>query len=232
MTDLLTIIIPALNEADEIRTCLQSLQSLRQHGHEVIVVDGGSQDETIALSYPLADQVLLSPRGRAQQMNLGARNAHNEMLLFLHADTLLSNISANRLSSTLNCTGNYWGRFQLCLSGGKWQYRIIETLINTRSMLTGISTGDQTLFVTRSLFNRVGGFPDIPLMEDIAICQRLKHYSRPICLHDTVVTSSRRWEQNGVIPTILMMWYLRLAYSIGVSPRTLARHYYTVDVGQ
>ncbi|MEO6696754.1 MAG: TIGR04283 family arsenosugar biosynthesis glycosyltransferase, partial [Gammaproteobacteria bacterium] len=164
-------------------------------------------------------------RGRARQMNLGAATACGEILLFLHADTRLPQNAGAVIHSGLAQTGARWGRFDVRLSGRPPLLRVVEALMNWRSRLTGIATGDQAIFVRRDLFERAGGFPDIPLMEDIALSRILKRFSRPFCVRERVITSSRRWEQHGIVRTIFLMWRLRLAYALGADPEQLVRRY-------
>ncbi len=222
----LSIIVPVLNEAPAIAQTLLALQPLREAGHEVIVVDGGSHDDTIPRSEPYADKIVQGPRGRSRQMNAGAKLANHEIFLFLHGDTLLP-LEADRLIiEGVKATGSLWGHFDVKLSGKHPLLRVIETLMNWRSRITGIATGDQALFVKRDLFEAIGGFPEIELMEDIAISRILKKYGRPLCLSQRVLTSSRRWEEKGFSRTILLMWFLRLAYFFKVNPTRLARLYY------
>ncbi len=221
----LSIILPTLNEAATITTTLQRLQPLREAGHEVIVSDGGSDDSTIAQANPLADQLIEAPRGRAKQMNAGANAASGELLLFLHADTLLPEHAVELIGQGESTEKRRWGRFDVRLSGHHPLLRVVEFMMNQRSRLSGIATGDQALFIERSLFKTVGGFPEQPLMEDIALCQRLKPYGRPLCLSARVITSSRRWEQHGILRTIFLMWRLRFAYFCGQSPERLAARY-------
>jgi len=221
----ISIIIPVLNEAEHIDSTLTCLEPLRQQDHEVIVVDGGSQDETVELASRRADKVIQTTPGRAQQMNLGARQASGEILWFIHADTLVSKYAAQQIDNVMKNERNHWGRFDIRLSGKHLLLRVVERLMNLRSCLTGIATGDQGIFVRRTCFEAIGGFRPIPLMEDIEISRRLKKWSRPCCIHETIITSSRRWEQNGVLRTILLMWRLRLAYALGVSPEKLAHEY-------
>jgi rSAM/selenodomain-associated transferase 2 len=223
-TKKISIIIPVLNEAEIINPSLQRLQPLRSLGHELIVVDGGSADETIALAAPLSDRVLQSDRGRALQMNAGAKASSGEVLWFLHADTHIQDDSHRLLCDVLS-SGYCWGRFDVRLSGRQWLLRIIERMMNLRSCLTGIATGDQGLFMTRRIFNQVNGFPLIPLMEDIEISKRLNKLSRPACVRQAIITSSRRWEQNGIFRTVLLMWRLRFLYWLGVPAERLRRHY-------
>jgi rSAM/selenodomain-associated transferase 2 len=220
----LSVIIPALNEACCIRDILRQLQALRAQGHEVILVDGGSCDETIALAQPLVDQLLPAPPGRALQMNLGAQAASGRVLWFLHADTRVPDQAARLIIEAVQQAGS-WGRFDVRLSGDKVLLRLVERMMNWRSRLTGVASGDQGIFVTRELFEQIGGFAELPLMEDIDLSRRLKSEQRPVCLRDTLTTSSRRWEKQGILRTVVLMWYLRLAYFLGVSPARLAMHY-------
>ncbi|MBD3671115.1 MAG: TIGR04283 family arsenosugar biosynthesis glycosyltransferase [Gammaproteobacteria bacterium] len=219
----LSIIIPALNESRVIVRTLMALQPLRNGGHEVILVDGGSEDDTVALSESLVDQVVTSSPGRAHQMNTGARHAWGETLLFLHADTLLPTDVISQISQAL--AGHEWGRFNVRLSGRNPMFRLIEHMMNLRSCLSGIATGDQAVFVTRSAYDRVGGYAELPLMEDIDFSRRMKKVSRPACIRSPVFTSSRRWEEHGIFKTILLMWRLRLAYYLGADPQQLAKRY-------
>ncbi|HHH48457.1 MAG TPA: glycosyltransferase [Gammaproteobacteria bacterium] len=221
----ISIIVPVLNEASTIAVCLDSLQPYRAQGHEVIVVDGGSRDDTLALARPLTDRVLVAPAGRARQMNQGAQAARGEVLLFLHADTRLPEAACEVIVSALR-TAARWGRFDVRLSGAAPAFRMIEFMMNLRSRLTRIATGDQAMFVRKDLFHAVGGFEDIPLMEDIALSRRLKKMAPAACLRQRVVTSSRRWEENGIFQTVLLMWRLRLRYWLGADPARLVRQYY------
>ena len=221
----ISIIIPVLNEAERLGDSLQSLQALRGRGHEIIVVDGGSVDGTIDQIEGRADRVLETSAGRSVQMNAGARVASGEVLWFLHADSLVPPDADRRLLDALSDRERSWGRFDVAFSGRGAPFRMIATMMNIRSRLTGIATGDQGIFVTRRAFLEVGGFPSIALMEDIAISRALKRIGRPLCLRQTLVTSSRRWEQVGVLRTIVLMWSLRLAYALGIDPARLARLY-------
>lgn len=221
----LSIIIPALNEAEGIAATLEALQEYRKRGAEVIVVDGGSSDSTIAMAQPLADQVLAAPRGRAVQMNAGAARSRGAILLFLHADCRLPPGADDLIVDGLRCARRSWGRFDVKIAGRHPALRLVAAMMNVRSRLTGIATGDQGLFVTRSLFEAVGGFPEIALMEDIELSRRLKRYGRPLCLRHRMTTSGRRWEAHGVLRTILLMWALRLAYWLGADPDKLAPRY-------
>ncbi len=216
----ISIIIPALNEAETIETSLNRLQVYRQQGHEIVVVDGGSSDKTAEISQPLVDQFLLSEPGRAIQMNLGAKQASGNLLLFLHVDTIVSDSCFTELLN-LELNKKIWGRFDVKLSNSKFIYKVIAFFMNLRSRITSIATGDQCIFITKKLFSSIKGYPEVALMEDIAISKKLRKYHKPICLKETVVTSARRWEKNGVLKTILLMWYLRLAYFFNVSPKKL-----------
>lgn len=217
--------VPTLNEAGEIGAALEALQPLRERGAEVIVVDGGSADGTAKLAAPLADRVLTSEAGRARQQNAGAREARGEILLFLHADTRLPLGSDGLILEGLAGSGRGWGRFDVRLSGAHPALRVVERMISWRSRLTGMASGDQAIFVRRPLFHSVGGFPEIPLMEDLALSRALKRLGPPLCLRERVTTSSRRWERGGIARTILLMWRLRLAYYRGADPAELAERY-------
>ena len=223
---LISVIIPALNEERAIGQLLDDLAPLRSIGHEVLLVDGGSHDRTREIAAGLVDRVIPGMRGRARQMNAGARMARGDILWFLHADT---RVPAQAVGQILRCCANdelRWGRFDIRLSGRHWLLRIVEYMMNWRSALTGIATGDQGLFATRTLFDAVNGFPDIQLMEDIAICRSLRARARPARIRSPrLVASSRRWEQNGIVATILLMWRLRLAYATGTPPGELAKRY-------
>jgi rSAM/selenodomain-associated transferase 2 len=221
----LSIIVPVLDEATNVVAALQALAPLGARGAEIIVVDGGSADDTAALAAPLADHVLASARRRATQMNAGAAAARGDVLLFLHADTRLPADADPLILEGLAQSQRVWGRFDVMIEGEHPLFPIIAWFMNTRSRLTGISTGDQAMFVTRAAFDAAGGFPEIALMEDIAFARRLKRVSPPLSLRARVTTSGRRWEQRGVLRTVLLMWRLRLAYFFGADPRELARRY-------
>ncbi len=222
----ISIIIPCLNESIHIRETLQCLQAMRRRGHEIIVVDGGSLDNTLDIANPLCDELIQCNPGRALQMNTGAGIARNELLWFLHADTQLPSDMDFYLLKTLQQSQKVWGRFNIRLSGRQPSLRLVENLINIRSRLSGIATGDQGIFVKTAPFKQAGGFADIPLMEDIELSKRLKKcHGRPLCLPQKLLTSSRRWETRGVVRTILLMWKLRLYYALGADPSLLARQY-------
>jgi len=220
----LSIVIPVLDEAAGIVATLRALVPLRERGHEVIVVDGGSSDGTAALAAPWAGRVVDGPRGRARQMNAGAALAHGDVLLFLHADTVLPAAAAAALIAAI-AAGASWGRFDVRISGRSAMFPLIARLMNWRSRLTGIATGDQAIFVRAALFRRLGGFADQPLMEDVELSRRLRRIAHPACLRERVLTSGRRWEARGVWRTIFLMWRLRWCYWRGVSPVELAQAY-------
>jgi rSAM/selenodomain-associated transferase 2 len=223
----LTIVVPCLDEAEGIGAALVALQPYRRAGHQVIVVDGGSRDGTAELARPYADRMIIgSASGRALQMNAGATLAEGKILLFLHADTRLPPEADRLILDGLARSGRHWGRFDVRLSGALPALRIVEGLMNLRSRLTGVATGDQAIFVARETFEAVGRYREIPLMEDIALSASLKRVGRPLCLRVPVVTSSRRWERDGVWRTTLFMWRLRAAYFFGADPRRLVRRYY------
>jgi rSAM/selenodomain-associated transferase 2 len=218
----LSIVLPALNEAVGIEAALRALMPSRARGAEVVVVDGGSGDGTAELARPLADQVLSAPRGRATQMNAGAAAARGDVLLFLHADTRLPEDADRLIRDGLK--GRAWGRFDVRFDEGGL-LRVVALMMNLRSRLTGIATGDQAIFLTRAAFEAAGGFPPIPLMEDVALSALLKRLGRPRCLSALVTASGRRWHEHGLLQTILLMWRLRLAYYFGADPVLLARAY-------
>jgi rSAM/selenodomain-associated transferase 2 len=219
-----SIIVPVFNEASGIVEFLKSLASVQADALEIIVVDGGSVDQTLALTSPYADRVMQSAKGRAIQMNAGATVARGSVLLFLHADTQLP-IGALQAIDRVITQGASWGRFDVSINGCSPWLKLVSTLMNWRSRMSGIATGDQAMFVTRLAFDAVGGFAPIALMEDIALSTALKKLGPPACLSQRVVTSGRRWEQHGVLRTIVLMWRLRLAYFLGADPNQLARQY-------
>ena len=220
---LISIVIPVLNEDGSIKNLLQQLQSYRQQGHEIIVVDGGSIDDTISISESLSDKVIPSSSGRALQMNNGAAQSRNDTLWFIHADTVLPDNALENVQQAL--TKSDWGRFNVKLSGSNILFRLIETMMNIRSCMTGVATGDQAMFVKRKLFESVRGYSNLPLMEDVDLSKKLKKFSRPNCLKETLTTSSCRWEKNGILSTVLLMWRLRFLYWLGVSADKLASQY-------
>jgi rSAM/selenodomain-associated transferase 2 len=221
----LSIVVPALNEAAEIARTLAPLQAMRGRGCEVIVADGGSTDATAEIASSFADRVIAAPRGRASQQNAGAAVARGAILLFLHADTHLPEHADDLVIGGLMASGRGWGRFDVRLTGRHPALRVVERMMNVRSRLTGIATGDQAIFVRRDLFGRMGGFPQIPLMEDVALSRALKRLGPPLCLRRTVTTSSRRWEERGIFRTMVLMWRLRLEFWLGADPARLATRY-------
>lgn len=220
----LSIVMPVLNEAAGIQAALAALQPYRARGVEVIVADGGSNDDTVDLAGPLCDLVMSAPRGRASQMNAGADVARGEVLLFLHADTLLPADADRLILGGLARTGGSWGRFDVRFDEGGLLALVAFTM-NWRSRTTGIATGDQAMFMTRAAYDAAAGFPSIALMEDVAMSARLKRIGRSLCLSAQVTTSGARWRKYGLVRTILLMWRLRLAFYFGADPAKLARIY-------
>jgi rSAM/selenodomain-associated transferase 2 len=225
----LSIIIPVLNEGDRLSDLLAHLASLCGCDSEVIVVDGGSGDDSRQAASHAGARVIRSERGRARQMNAGAAVAQGNIFLFLHADTMLPHSSKQVIEAAVRDSGGVseciWGRFDVCIAGRPLILRVIATLMNWRSRISGIATGDQAMFVTRRAFESVGGFPEQPLMEDIELSRRLLTLSRPICLSDRVITSGRRWEAHGALKTVWLMWRLRWAYWRGADAAELAKLY-------
>jgi rSAM/selenodomain-associated transferase 2 len=221
----LSIIVPVLDEAARIGAALAALAPFRARGAEVIVADGGSRDRTVKIAGPLADRVIAAPRGRGAQMNQGAAAAQGDVLLFLHADTMLPPQADVLILNGLQDATRQWGRFDVRIEGRSPLLAVVSGFMNWRSRVTGIATGDQAMFVTRAAFDRAGRFPDIPLMEDVALSKRLKRVSRPLCLAARVIVSGRRFDERGAVQMILLMWRLRLEYWIGVPPAALARRY-------
>lgn len=219
-----SIIIPVFNEALAIAHFLNALQPLRKQGCELILVDGGSTDDTLKIAKPLVDSCLQSASGRAKQMNTGAQHAQGHYCLFLHADTYLP--AAENWFPELLTHKPLWGFFPVRLNGQAWPFRMIEYSMNRRSALTAVATGDQCLVVERAYFLVNQGYPDIPLMEDVAISKALRRVAKPWVFEMPVVTSSRRWQQQGIIKTVLLMWALRLGYFLGCEPVRLHRYYY------
>jgi rSAM/selenodomain-associated transferase 2/rSAM/selenodomain-associated transferase 1 len=221
---MLSIIVPVLDEGVTLGERLQSLAPLRARGAEVLVVDGGSQDDTSTAARAHADRVLQAPRGRATQLNAGARAARGQVLLFLHADTRLPP-EADRLIESALAAGRDWGRFDVRIEGRHPLLPVVAALMNLRSRLSGIATGDQAMFVQRRAFESLGGFAPLPLMEDIGLSERLKRLGPPACLREWATTSGRRWDRYGFWRTVLLMWRLRAAWALGAGPHALAQRY-------
>jgi rSAM/selenodomain-associated transferase 2 len=221
----ISVVIPALNEALALPETLHALQG--QAGEwelEVVVVDGGSHDATQSIAHAAGLRVLTGACGRSAQMNQGAEAATGEVLLFLHADTVLPSKALQLIANTIS-EGFLWGHFDVQIQGVSPMLKIVALCMNMRSRLTGITTGDQAIFVTRGAFQSIGGFLHQPLMEDIELSRSLKRLMPPACLHARVTTSGRRWESRGVWRTVLLMWRLRLAYWSGVPVERLASLY-------
>jgi rSAM/selenodomain-associated transferase 2 len=221
----ISVVIPVLNEAGCITRLLDELQAMRRRGQELVVVDGGSHDGTVAASRLLADRVVEAPRGRASQMRAGAAVATGSVVWFLHADTLPAADADLLILKECMQGGDRWGRFDVRFSRDRFMLKVVAFLMNLRARFTGIATGDQGIFMTRVLYEKVGGMPAIPLMEDVALSCMLKRYRRPAVIRQKLVASPRRWEKHGVARTILTMWGLRLAYFFGVAPSRLAKYY-------
>jgi rSAM/selenodomain-associated transferase 2 len=220
-----SIIVPMFNEATQLPELFTHLLALQQNSCEIIFSDGGSADDSANLVEVAGYTVVKSERGRALQMNAGAAQANGEVLLFLHADTRLPENALRHIDVALAQKDHCWGRFDVRISGRTFMLRIVSRMINLRSRLTGIATGDQAIFVCREAFEKIGGFPLQPLMEDIELSKRLLSISRPACLKQCVTTSGRRWEARGVWRTIILMWRLRWAYWRGTDASVLARMY-------
>ncbi len=218
--------MPVLNEAAAIEATLAGLQPLRAQGVILVVVDGGSTDATASLADARADAVVTAERGRARQMNTGARHVGRgaDVLLFLHADSMIPQDAGEQITAAL-ARGARWGRFDVRIEGRSRWLALVSRLMNLRSRLSGICTGDQAIFVERTLFEELGGFADLPLMEDIEFCRRARGVAWPRALPAVVTTSGRRWEQRGVWRTIVLMWSLRWRYYRGANPASLARDY-------
>ncbi len=223
----ITIVVPVFNEALALPHLVAHLAALKVDANqdlEFIFTDGGSTDGTVALIEKAGLHVINAPKGRAWQMNAGAAQTTGDVLLFLHADTQLPANALAAIKSSL--TGNIcWGRFDVRIAGKPWMLGVVARMMNWRSRLTGIATGDQAMFMTRIAFQAIGGFPELALMEDIETSRRLRLLSRPACISSPVVTSGRRWETRGVWTTIFLMWRLRWAYWRGQNPKQLAELY-------
>ncbi len=218
----LSVVMPVHNEAAIIERTLTGLQALRRLGAEVIVVDGASSDSTTSIADPLSDRLLSTSAGRALQLQAGVAAARGQIIWMLHAD---STVTAAHFSFLQRHRDAPWGFFRIALSGRLWQLRVVEWSMNWRTRLTGVATGDQGIFAQRQLLDRIGGVPALPLMEDVELSKQLRRQARPLIALPPLVTSSRRWEQRGVSRTVLEMWTLRAAYTLGVSPARLADYY-------
>lgn len=223
----LSIIIPALNEQDRIGVLLDAMQAWRSQSVELIVVDGGSHDQTVAIAGRRADQCIVADPGRANQQNAGAALAAGELLWFVHADARLQGDEWRILQSLYrSSSAPFWGRFDVRMNSTDRRLELIATMMNLRSRITGMATGDQGIFICKDLFALIGGFPLQPLMEDIEISRRLRRISAPVCLRSTIMVDSRRWQKQGIWRTMLQMWWLRLRYFLGADPVVLHREYY------
>lgn len=232
----LSIIVPLLNEANNLPQLIGHISRLRPVPQQVILVDGGSNDGSVSIARELLKDVssrthsltdwfvIESIAGRARQMNAGAGQATGEVLLFLHADTQLPTDAIDKVEIAMR--QHKWGRFDVRLDSTHPLLKVVGTMINKRSRLVSVATGDQAIFVKRSVFEQFGGYADQPLMEDIELCKRLKNISRPACLKSKVTTSARRWQQHGNVRTVFLMWHLRFDYWRGVSPDVLKQRYY------
>jgi len=221
----LSIIIPVLNEGERIAPALDALADLRTLGVEVIVADGGSRDATVQRARLRSDRVLAAPRGRAAQINAGAETAGGDVLLFLNADARLPDQAEHLILDGLARSGRTWGCFNLSFEGGNALLWLIAGAMNLRTRITGAASGEQAIFAKRDAFQSAGGFPVIPLMENVALCKRLKGSGRPLCLPQRVLASGRRWTSIGVLPAAALMLRLRLAYALGADPAVLAARY-------
>ena len=218
----LSVVIPVLDEAARLPELLASLTTMEA---QIIVIDGGSTDGSAGIARAAGVAVFDSPAGRGRQMNAGAAWATGEVLLFLHADTTLPADAEHMIRDALADGRHVWGRFDVVIEGRPAMLRVVAMMMNLRSRASGIATGDQAMFMSRTAFDAAGGFPEQPLMEDIEMSRRLLARSRPACLRPPARTSGRRWERCGVWHTIALMWRLRWDYWRGVPATQLAQRY-------
>ncbi len=223
----ISFVVPVLNEQDNLINQEALLKSLLHKGHEVIIVDGGSTDNSSEIAVNIGCKCISSIASRGLQQHAGAKESSNNILVFLHADTMLPSYGIKNIFDALDRPNIHWGRFSVSFTSQKLVFKIIAWFMNVRSCLTGIVTGDHVLFIKREAYFKSGGFSDIPIMEDVEFSKRLKKYSRPVCIASKVITSSRKWEKHGVIKTIVLMWRLRLLYFFGVPAKTIATQYYS-----
>ena len=219
----ISIIIPVLNEANTINAVLARI--LGASNVEVIVVDGGSQDETVALAQSVGVKVIAVTSGRASQMNVGAAVATGSILLFLHADTHLPPAFDTFVRQVLLDTGTIAGAFELRIDAELWGIRVIEKMVNWRSRFLSLPYGDQAIFLKASIFKEIGGFPNLPIMEDFELMRYLKRYGKIAIAPAPVLTSGRRWQKLGVVRTTLINQLIIISYFLGVPPAKLARWY-------
>lgn len=227
MNTILSIIIPTFNDKSVLQTTLTALQVYRDNGQQIIVVDGHSTDNSQQIAHTLADQVLVTEKNRAKQMNVGARMAKGEILLFLNPGSFLPEYVDFMLAVSLLSTRKQWGCFKVHYSQRTLLLQMMESFLNWRSRITGIVNAEQAIFIHRRLYEKVQGFPEIPLLEDISMSQQLRKMSRPLCLQSRIVLSNPHWAQQGIIKTILRRSQLRFAYALGVNPWTLEKRYLT-----
>ncbi|MCE2028284.1 TIGR04283 family arsenosugar biosynthesis glycosyltransferase [Sessilibacter corallicola] len=225
MTSKLSIVIPIYNESQQLPELFDHLSPYRERGHQIIFVDGESEDNSVELIDQAGFVVVPSTRSRAAQMNNGARQATQDILLFLHADTRLPENADALIVSALSNPRQVWGRFDAHITGDHFLLTVVGKMMSMRSRLTGIATGDQGIFIKRTFFENIGGYASQPLMEDVEISRRLVPLAKPVCLRECVSTSGRRWIHRGVMKTIALMWYLRFLYWRGVDPKELAKKY-------
>lgn len=222
----ISFVIPILNEEAALTKQSSSFQALIKEGHEIIAVDAGSFDASVAIAENIGCVCLNSKASRGLQLHIGAEKCSNDIIVFLHADTQLPKSAVQSILNTLSANKKYWGRFDVAFTNSSLVFKTIAWFMNRRSCITAVVTGDHTLFIKRETYFALGGFANIPLMEDVELSKRLKKHSRPACLKDTVITSSRKWETNGILKTVLSMWRFRLLFYFGASPEKLAKQYY------